>query len=443
MNYSKITANYVSFSLLISLSFACSSHSQSSADQKSDGKIPSSWINTKSDDKGDASADIVMPDAQTDKVVQSALNANVTALDQAQLPVASSTSTPSSRLSTHPANWAPWHLDGMVGYFAVSQGGILGALLYAGTESIKLTWQKAETVSTAPAAPIPAPLLAMKVTPDMTAQDLPNALEPSIQVALASGAIKDEVTFRRNILLHAEKFFNICQLLNMITRSPGWYVDGYQLNVNFSASGQVTPLIGVGGSVNLYFDWSRTTDPTTQPTTTTYSAQTTNQLNSFVQLMSAAIPEAVQDSADIEKSGFHLDMVQVGLGITAGGDVGVAQATGGDIGRILFKRDLHVNQSPNASVSPAPANDQELNLVSTDVSKGETVVKVNTRKFSNGLKKAIKMATYFADRAHKNSNSKYKLNQIEAEFDTSLSGSLKLATVNGIGQFVLDFDLIQ
>jgi hypothetical protein len=158
--------------------------------------------------------------------------------------------------------------------------------------------------------------------------------------------------------------------------------------------------------------------------------------------MSAAIPEAIQDSSEIEKAGFKLDMVQVGLGITAGGDVGVVQATGGDIGRILFKRDLTVNQTPSGLASPAPVAEQ-LNIVSTDKTDGETVVRVDSRKFKNGLKKAIKMASYFAQRANKKTNSKYKLNQIEAEFDTSLSGDLKLATVNGLGQFVLDFDLIK
>jgi hypothetical protein len=437
----RLNAVYFLFTLiaLSGATLGCSSHSGSQTEQKSDGRIPSSWIDAKSDDKGDSNADIVMPDAKTDKVVQSALGANVAALDQAQS-VEPVSSAPKS--GAHPADWTPWHLDGMVGYFAVSQGGILGALLYSGTESIKLTWQKSTAAPAAAAPPKPAPLLAMRVTPDMQSQDIPAALEPSIQVALASGAIQDEGTFRKNILLHAEKFFNICQLLNQISRSPGWYVDGYQLDVNFSASGQVTPLIGVGGSVNLYFDWSRTTDTTPKVASSDYPAETTTQLNGFVQLMSAAIPEAIQDSSEIEKAGFKLDMVQVGLGITAGGDVGVVQATGGDIGRILFKRDLTVNQTPSGLASPAPVAEQ-LNIVSTDKTDGETVVRVDSRKFKNGLKKAIKMASYFAQRANKKTNSKYKLNQIEAEFDTSLSGDLKLATVNGLGQFVLDFDLIK
>jgi hypothetical protein len=443
------------FILSAVLSFGCSSHSQigdslnSNASATSSGALPKSWYNVKSEDA------VVAPDPKTDDAVDSAFQANVSALLQSEAQsetqanaqsAASAARTPwllsTKNSSSHPADWVPWHLDGMVGYYAVSQSGILGALLYSGTESIKLTWQKPSSSTPAPSAVAQiqkAP--ALKVTPDLKEEDLPSALEPSIQVALASGSIQNESNFRKNILDRAEKFFNICRALDTITRTSGWYVDGYQLNLNVSASGQVTPVVGVGSAVNLYFDWSRTSDPTIAPAPVAPSSQ----LKNFVQLVSSAIPQAVKDSSDVQKSGFYLDMVQVGLGITAGGDIGVAQVQGGDIGRIIFKRDVTVIDTAGASAAIDADSDQQLNVIQAETASApaSVVYKVSSRKFKNGLKHAIKMANYFAARAKKAENSKYKLNQIESEFDIALTGDLKLAVVNGIGQFVLDFDLIQ
>jgi hypothetical protein len=466
-NLSRLVITLLSFSLL---DFACSAHSNPPS-----GALPQSWVNLH-DDKNNKSVDnFVMPDASADAAVQSAFKANVSALSQATDAQAANSTLPVS-VNSHPSDWTPWHLDGMVGYYAISQGGILGALLYSGTESIKLTWQKVAPPAVVPAAASPsAPVVtttaipelpatltsatassstqslktpALKVTPQMTASDLPAALEPSIQVALASGKIQNESVFRTNLLSHAQRFFSVAQVLSSIPRASEWYVDGYQLNLSVSASGQVTPLIGVGGAVSLYFDWSRSTDPTAAATLTDTNAPSpdgnllTNELKNFVSLMSSEIPQAITESMSVQKNGFYLDMIQIGLGVTAGGSIGVAQATGGDIGRVIFKRDVTVS-APSTPISVEST--QELNVMPALASSAPAgfSYRINARKVRNSLKKAISMANYFAARAKNAETARYHLNQIEAEFDMSLGGDLKLAVVNGIGQFVLDFDWIK
>jgi hypothetical protein len=431
----KFLRSYALFVLLAIPALSCQSNHQGA--ESGEGHLPKSWYDTKSQDDGNED-DIVLPDAKSDRKVRTTINANLDALSSAGDLSSDETLT---RSPSRPADWVPWHLDGMVGYYAISQSGLLGALLYSGTESIKLTWQKVESAPTRALLAKPSRLLALRVTPGMKQTDLPAALEPTVQVILASGAISNEKNFRENLLVHAQKFLNICQLLSTIDRTPAWYVDGYQLNVNFSASGQVTPLVGLSGAVNVYFDWSRTTDPEAPPAPEV--ADTTSRLNDFVRVMSAVLPEATRNAAQIEKAGYRLDMVQIGLGIAAGGDVGVAQAEGGDIGRIILKRDLPATRAlvtPNQMSEVAPS----FKAFSESTSRsGSTDFRVDTKKFEKGVRKAIQMANYFAERAKRSADSKYKLNQIEAEFDLSLGGTLKLATVNGIGQFVLDFDYIQ
>jgi hypothetical protein len=85
----------------------------------------------------------------------------------------------------------------------------------------------------------------------------------------------------------------------------------------------------------------------------------------------------------------------------------------------------------------------EANTVALDRRYDGTVAyQVGSGAFGRGLEKALRMAEYFARQARQADSKNWKITQVEAEFDTSVTGDLKIATVSGQGQVVLDFDRI-
>src|SRR5207253_9469910 len=59
----------------------------------------------------------------------------------------------------------------------------------------------------------------------------------------------------------------------------------------------------------------------------------------FVETMASLVPEAHNESSEIRQSGFELGVFQVGIGISLGGDIGVANAQASAVGRVIFKKD--------------------------------------------------------------------------------------------------------
>lgn len=455
------------FSLVAGAAFlnaACSRDSNAPASPAADPQsktLPASWYELPENASSPAGGETFhAPTGAADLAVQRVFDATVAPLtgDSATSSLASAVAAP----AVHPKDWMPWHLDGMVPYFAVSQGGVFGALLYGGTESVKGTWQYKRDAQ--PVNVVRAKHKAsIKVTGETSLADLEKQLEPTVQMAVRSGAVRDEATLRANLRKSAAQFLEMSRTLDSVKFTSGWYVDGLQLNLVVTASGQITPTLGVGGAINVYYDWTKAPSAAS-PDAAVASTPVNRELADLVKTVAALIPQAASEADGLKNDGFGLDMIQLGLGATAGGTIGIVSASGGAIGRVIFKRDM----ATNAVLAAEPTQLGTVNLIgrapsaqqlafakasgipfaASSVSPQslgqapEVVYRVPGERLRAGLRKAIRMASYFTGKAKRAPAGHYQLNQLEAEFDTSLGGDLKLAVVNGIGQFVLDFDRV-
>jgi hypothetical protein len=455
---------------LAALSNSCSARPSSLPVLES--ALPASWY-VKPEDRGTlATQTDFEPSAKADRSVHAAFLASKGALDQLEEPMLSQTDA---------LGLVPWHLDGMIADFAVSVNGVFGVLLGSGLASIKGTWQR-PGAARAPVGPAPVKGSALHVSSTMSEADLAQQLEPAIQSAIATHAVQNEGALRKNIETKAKSFLAVCRALEQIHALPGWHVDGFQLQLTFNGQGHITPILGVGGAFNLYLDWEKKEpDSAASPSSAQSAGETpapkadpilTEQLTSFSEIVAEEIPQAAAETAELQKSGLVLDQFQMGIAITAVGHVGLSQVQGVSTGKLIFKQNV-ASGAPQSAHSPAanpvapggkgahfvnvianePTNAQlhfadQMGIsfekiattVATESSLNDTVFRVERVKFHEGLKKAIRMATYFAAHALKVDSARWQITQLESEFDASIGGDVKLAVVSGTGQIVIDLD---
>jgi hypothetical protein len=245
---------------------------------------------------------------------------------------------------------------------------------------------------------------------------------------------------------------SMTRVLSTVRANSGWHVAGYQLQLTFNASGDITPELGIGGGMTLYFDWETNGAEVKIPTLTNAELELKSSMLPFVSSMSSMISTAKAESRTLRHSGFELGVFQIGIGMGAGGDIGVASVQGLVIGRIVFKKDETPALTTYSLAQPLPAMDRTVKILarsknaglfsqtSSASSQDEADVKLTT--FADSIGKAIEMGTFFAERAKKADTTNFKCIEIEAGFDASVTGDLVFATVSGYGLIRLGFERV-
>jgi hypothetical protein len=434
------------------LTVSCSKSGGDSAGTPSQkGSLPSSWY-VLPENGGSTTLDETSPEA--DASVRTLFRAQTRALEASGPGPAALAALVAP--GGAPSDWVPWHLDGMIASFAVSVDGLFGALLLDGTASIKGTWQRSQQPVSPPSS-TPTKASAIHLDSRMTEADLAAKMEPVIRSAMASGKVRNEPALRENLHNRSRGFLAVCAALESMPRPKGWHVDSFQLQLTVGASGQVSPAIGVGGVLNVFFDWTMPQGTTPHPggQVPPGLAQNVRDLSAIFQSALASLPE---DRLRLRGSGLVLDMFQLGVAVGAAGDIGIARVAGVANGKIIFRADASHSEVaalklPGESTGfvslvgresdAQPFAFAEANTVALDRRYDGTVAyQVGSGAFGRGLEKALRMAEYFARQARQADSKNWKITQVEAEFDTSVTGDLKIATVSGQGQVVLDFDRI-
>ncbi|MGZ3805799.1 MAG: hypothetical protein ACXVB4_16395 [Pseudobdellovibrionaceae bacterium] len=414
--------------------------------------LPESWY--KMPERGEESNfSFEEPSAKMNEYVKNTFSTHVTALTDLE---EESTSSESSILSVkHPKNWTPWHLDGMIVSFAIDENGLFGFLAFNNTTSIKGTWQQIK-VPVPPVKNQSQRKSAIKLNRTMTDTEVVGSLEPTIQTIMATKVIKNETFFRKTLAAQVLQFVSVGRELDRIQSLQGWHVDSYELQLTFNAQGQITPLIGVGGVVNIFFDWQKLYGNPKTMNSAPSNPILFQSLQNLTQVVASLIPEAIQESEDLRSSGFDLNQFQVGVALGAGWTIGIAQAGAAICGKIIYNKNYQELKTLMA-MDDVPSNreDATINLVTAEnhstiftrsygsvTSKGNPLIKIPRSKFKEGIKRAIKMGSYFSKRAKEADSKTWNVTNIEAEFDATIGGDLKIATVNGQGQMVLDFNRI-
>jgi hypothetical protein len=304
-----------------------------------------------------------------------------------------------------PAPSSAWHLAAMSAGFGFSPDGIFGAITATGTVSVSATWEnKAETSAVSRSNP-----RAVVLSASMNETDFEQQLEPAIRLALTSGAVKDEAALRSNLHAKARVFFQLAQALSAVNSGTEWDVSGLQLQLSFNASGDVIPLVQVGGTASLTLLWQK---PSGLENVSSNNSTLSHNLSQLSKAISAEIPLAVAESNALSASGFELNQLLVGIILTASEDVAIGQAGGSLSGELKFARR---KGAPHAQVQTS--NDQ----------------------FSSGLKEAIDLSSTLAKLGAAQDTKNWKLTSVSTTFSASASGKLTFVTTGAKGQIGLSF----
>jgi len=345
----------------------------------------------------------------------------------------------------------PWRLAGMVAGLELKASGLFNLAKIEGTENIQVQWYKDESGGPkAPGAQIlnPSTVVLKDGGAGFTLGNVTNQAEPAVQEAIASGKINSQSVsrFRNNVKRAAQSFLRVSGVLARVPPVPGWKPDAFFLEVSFNGNGDISPTVSLGGGVTLRFDWERDGDIASKGSDEKNRAGSPldAKLESFVVGLGQDLNDSTK-KAFLPGTGLELDEVKISLGISAEGDVGVAQGSAGVTGTLAFHRnnkasvtfsDLTMAKAevPMALFQPIERIEEE-KLKGLHLSKNFlpkfNVIQIKRDPFRRGLDHAIKFSQSIARLAVKSSKGKWKVVEVSSEFDLGISGELGLANIKG------------
>lgn len=358
-------------------------------------------------------------------------------------------------------NWIPWHLEAFTTELSVMSSGLIGVLTGKGTATAQAYWRKHGGISgTKPLIEEEfnsVPTLSVDNVDDP--KMLQTEIEPMIKSALATGKIKDETVFRRNIGLAATEFFN---MVNGIQDSPGsrWWVSGMRIEFSVSASGKLTPavpVVSVGGDVRVRFDWRRLARKNINRLLKTSNSSfaflgfpgSRNKLQGKLQDLVNSLSEDLSMTFDekFKTKGFKPYGFRLAIGFSSSGNVGIAKSSAAAVASIAFSTDtsdpaksivkLASETNPVLLIEKNPSERHlqfaKNNLIpyTLEANKTRAVYSLDRNNFRKGLRKAVKMSNFFVSAGNKAGSNKWRLHQMKTAFEFSLTGTVGLVKFSG------------
>lgn len=335
----------------------------------------------------------------------------------------------------------PWHLSNFVTEFGVTVQGVFGNLVSDGGFAVKGIWKKQEENSRNKQVP------SFYSVQWNTQEPQSHQLEPVIRSIVKAGLIKKEEVFRKNLDQVAGRFQKIVRVLEAAPpMNPNWEVSRFALILSVDASGMVSPAVSVGGELLIRLDWDR---PRTPPAfqQKILATQLTEQERNFIRVvhtLGAQMSTAQYELHELEGHGVNLEHFHVGISIGASGNIGLVSLGGTVDGMLYYSHpgEIETIQLQSMRTDFLDAN-SEIPLIQSKNSdthtKNEDTFLIQPEAFQKGLKRAMKMGSYFARMGMASQSSEWILDEIETEFEVALSGSIGVVTVESEAHLAFEF----
>jgi hypothetical protein len=371
-----------------------------------------------------------------------------------------------------PVDWVPWRLAGLSTDFALTVDGTFGALLAEGVASVTATWLKDDDLGASSALASERGrksnlVIRGTATPDQVAREL----EPTIRAALSTGRFRDEGALRRNVLAAASDFRAVAgQLSSLKALGSSFAPTAFRLEIGVNGDGQITPVLAVGAEINLRFDWMIQYGDSGALADEVPQSELGRNLETFVRAVAPDLDAAAAEARKVESDGYAFESVRIEIGPQANGTIGIASGGVNVMGGITFGSDRadcydpdgdgDCHQPPHPKLVSAESEGsialidsnpkpEHLSYASSigapfaalkgPLPQAGVVYQISHRKFREGIRKAVRMGQFFAHHAAKARHGKWRISEIESEFDLSLSGTVGLVTVGGTGELELEF----
>lgn len=298
-----------------------------------------------------------------------------------------------------------WFLQSIMMEIGAEKEGNIGLLGAGGEAAVELVWTKAVDPNRGKKLNTNEEVVPteVKISSEMNVSDIEKEVKPILDLAMASGKIKNRQFLKENLLKRAFEFQKVIRELENTPSFTKWYVYKYQLDLNVSGEGHVTPIFEVGMALRFKMEWWKIAKKT----------QTKNWEKSELSDNAKFVMGIAQDLETFEQvkleNDFKFNTVKIGLGVGVEGELVVAKGQANAIGSIFFLK-----------------NEKATNT------KFKMDLPTLHQNFKRGLVKAGKIAQFFTARAPNKEEKGFKLNVIEMEFQYFMNGSLGLVTVEGI-----------
>ncbi len=306
-----------------------------------------------------------------------------------------------------------WHLAGFQTSLGVGFSGNIGILSFGGTKIIEIDWAKKKQDKKEEDLESSLPVVTINET--HTKKDLNRALDPIVRQLVETGRIKDEKEFRKNLSVVSDDFYAYTKGLSTARSNYVWRAGKIRLDLNFSPSGQIAtagPLIRLGVDIRLRLEFIRimpeaqSADKAMADLNTRerkIARETRNLLDSLSFEVTKAYDE-LEKRYDMDAFGMSFKIIEVGLGMSVEGSVGVAKLKGSVVPSVFFDR--HKRSSSTPVAHDKAADNETINFLvdsSDAVDKGlkDSIFKLKRKRIRKGMKKAMKFAYKFARKMHR------------------------------------------
>ncbi len=349
-----------------------------------------------------------------------------------------------------------WKLKGFQTSLALGLSGKLGILTFGGTKTIEIDWARRTKKEVIEEKTEVETTIALDST--TSKKEMHKELEPIIQHLVNSKKVTDKKELRKNLLATANQFHAFAQGLNEVPKNK-WAASKIRLDLSISASGKVAapgPLVKVGGDIRLRLEWVRlmkSTDDKGRRTKISEKdlskaekkiASATKDLFNNLAVEVTGAYEGLKDEEKYDQYGFAVESIEVGIGFSLEGKIGIASLKGGVTPSVFFGKheggyDLKESNkstkgSINLIVDNRAANYDYAKSAKISYDKGikDSIFKMKRARVRKGIKKALRFGLKFAKKFNKKKDRgrRWGVKKIKSQYKFSLAGTVGPVKLN-------------
>jgi hypothetical protein len=317
-----------------------------------------------------------------------------------------------------------FELAGMVTSFAVSNSGLLGLSAVSASSSTSMFWSRKNTVANSKST-----VKSYYLTDIDNEQKLAEEVDDIASYLKENSLVKNPIKLTNNLhkaIKRGQNFYD--QVANL--EHQKWKINGFRLDLSISISGAVSPFVSVSGGTRLWLEWDKSS------TAKTFKSRSrARKARKFVTKVLHEIDNATDD---LRPRHFKLKKIYIGVGESLKtGFFGLANSSVGFVGYIRLAR--------TKPMIKLIEDDLDKEITVTDLQ--ETTKGIDKRAFSiprrrlrQGIKKAIKYANFFINKAESLKSKKWEINKIRQISTISKKGFFGISNLTTKGVFIFIFE---
>ena len=316
-------------------------------------------------------------------------------------------------LETSNKNLGGWKLSGQKTDFSISKKGIFGFSAMKAASGVELKWVRESTNKNN--KNVVTKDNTIVVDSQMTKEELIIELEPAIALALSSEKIENESKLRKNIIT---KVLESRRFVKLVEKSDtnNWTPVKLRVDLSFGVSGDVFSVVKLGADFRIRLDFKIAKNINNKSSSNTEKEE---KLIKLISNLSSDVDHVIEKS-DFDSS-FKVDKVAFAFGVSKKTIFGLVNSSASTAGVLYFKK------TSNKSLKEDMNLDGDYDLTG-DQKLFPSLTKRS--KFRKGLKKSVKISSFFAKRAEKK-NGNWKIGEIKVAFSVSYSGIFGLTGTSG------------